>query len=252
MNNEEKVKKIIPSKLETGVQKFLYKTVGDRIPKSVTPNRITLIGALGGLFGILCAFFSKWVPLLLIGTIFGLACHLICDDLDGYVARTRNMTSKAGGYFDLLTDILHITYLIIALGLAGYVSMEVAVFLVPVYALIIFTAMNYILYLKEFLFPRLGPIETHLFFVVICIGCMVFGGEPLYEIGGFGLKFADMVFIVGGAAMYFEMIRLQIQLYQRLKKLDAAEKTATCEKMAMAEKTAAGENAESEVKTDGK
>ena len=84
---------------------------------------------------------------------------MICDDLDGYVARTRNMTSTAGGYFDLLTDILHITYLIIALAFAGFVSFEISIFLVPVYALIIFTAMNYILYLKEFLFPRLGFIE---------------------------------------------------------------------------------------------
>ena len=57
-------------------------------------------------------------------------------------------------YFDLLTDILHITYLIIALAFAGFVSFEISIFLVPVYALIIFTAMNYILYLKEFLFPR--------------------------------------------------------------------------------------------------
>ena len=145
---EEKVKKIIPSKLETGFQQFLYKTVGVHIPKNMTPNQITLIGAIGGLIGIVCAFIAKWNPLFLIGTTCGLICHLICDDLDGYVARTRNMTSKAGGYFDLLTDILHITYLIIALAFAGFISFEIAIFLVPVYALIIFTAMNYILHLN--------------------------------------------------------------------------------------------------------
>ena len=165
--NTNKVKKIIPSKLETGFQQLLYKTIGKHIPKNMTPNQITLIGAIGGLIGIVSAFLSKLNPLFLIGTILGLLCHLICDNLDGYVARTRNMTSTAGGYFDLLTDILHITYLIIALSFAGFVSFEISIFLVPVYALIIFTAMNYILYLKEFLFPRLGPIETHLFFIVL-------------------------------------------------------------------------------------
>ena len=115
MNKKEedanKVKKIIPSKLETGFQQLLYKTIGKHIPKNMTPNQVTLIGAMGGLIGIICAFLSKINPLFLIGTILGLLCHLICDDLDGYVARTRNMTSTAGGYFDLLTDILHITYL---------------------------------------------------------------------------------------------------------------------------------------------
>lgn len=225
MNNEEnKVKKIIPSKLETGFQKLLYATLGKLIPKRMTPNQITLIGALGGLCGIICAFLSRISPFFLIGTICGLCCHLICDDLDGFVARSRNMTSKAGGYFDLLTDILHITYLIIALAFAGFVSFELAIFLVPVYALIIFTAMNYILYLKEFLFPRLGPIETHLFFVAICVGSMILGAEPLFDIKGFGVKFADIVLVVGGIPMYFEMIRLQIQLYRRLHKLDQEEK----------------------------
>lgn len=221
---ENKVKKIIPSKLETGFQQFLYKTIGVHIPKNMTPNQVTLIGAIGGLIGIICAFLSKINPLFLIGTIFGLLCHLICDDLDGYVARTRNMSSTAGGYFDLLTDILHITYLIIALAFAGFVSFEIAIFLVPVYALIIFTAMNYILYLKEFLFPRLGPIETHLFFVVLCIGSMICGSNVVLEICGLNLKFADIVFIIGGIPMYYEMIRLQIQLFKRLSKKDEEER----------------------------
>lgn len=225
-NEENKVKKIIPSKLETGFQQFLYKTIGKHIPHNMTPNQVTLIGAIGGLFGILCAFLSRINRLFLIGTILGLIWHLICDDLDGYVARTRNLTSTAGGYFDLLTDILHITYLIIALAFAGVVSFEISIFLVPVYALIIFTAMNYILYLKEFLFPRLGPIETHLFFVALCIGSMIFGTNDLVHIMGFGLKFADIVFIVGGIPMYYEMIRLQMQLFKRLSKKDEEERNA--------------------------
>lgn len=118
------MKKIIPSRLETGVQKFLYRTIGERIPARVTPNQITLAGALGGLAGIVCAALSGLNRWFLIGTVCGLACHLVCDDLDGYVARTRNMSSKAGGYFDLLTDILHITYLIIALAFAGVIHFQ--------------------------------------------------------------------------------------------------------------------------------
>lgn len=213
---EMEIKKIIPSKLETGFQQFLYKTIGKHIPKSMTPNQITLIGAFGGLVGVICGFLAKISPYFLIGTIFGILCHLICDDLDGYVARTRNMTSEAGGFFDLLTDILHITYLIIALAFSGYVSFKVAIFLVPVYALIIFTSMNYMLYLREFLFPRLGPIETHLFFGVMCIGGMFFKAEPLFSIHKWGVTFGDVFLIVGGIPMYYEMIRLQIQLFRRL------------------------------------
>ena len=68
-SNEQKVKKIIPSKLETGFQQLLYKTIGVHIPKNMTPNQVTLIGAIGGLIGIICAFLAKLNPLFLIGTI---------------------------------------------------------------------------------------------------------------------------------------------------------------------------------------
>ncbi len=217
---KNEVKKIIPSRLETGLQKFLYRTIGVHIPQSVTPNQVTLLGALGGLVGIICAFLARINSLFLIGTIIGLCCLLICFVLDGYVARSRNMTSLAGGYFDLLTDILHITYLIIALAVSGFVSFPIAICLVPVYALLMFTAMNYIMYLKEFLFPRLGPIETHMVFVIVCIGSMICGKESVLAVLGIGLKFADIVFLLGGIPMYYEMIRLQIQLYSRLRRKD--------------------------------
>ncbi len=211
------MKKIIPSKLETGVQKFLYKTIGARIPQRVTPNQITLLGALGGLFGIVCAALSEWNRWFLIGTIAGLMCHLICDDLDGYVARTRNMCSEAGGYFDLLTDILHITYLIIALAFAGVIHFWTAIFMVPVYALMMFTAMNYILHLDEFLFPRLGPIETHLFFAGICLIGMADRGNWNFTLYKYVCNPADIVVLAGGVLMYYEMIRLQVQLFKRLR-----------------------------------
>lgn len=210
------MKKIIPSRLETGLQKLLYRTVGVRIPARVTPNQITLTGALGGLAGIVCAALSGWNRWFLAGTICGLACHLICDDLDGYVARTRNMTSRAGGYFDLLTDILHITYLIIALAFAGVIQFWTAILMVPVYALLMFTAMNYILHLDEFLFPRLGPIETHLFFAVICVAGIVCRSGRKTAFWGFTCSPADVILLGGGVLMYYEMVRLQIQLFRRL------------------------------------
>lgn len=219
-NSEDKVNKIVPSKLETAFQKFLYRTIGKRIPQNVTPNQITLLGAIGGLIGIICAFLSVISPFFLIGSILGLISHLICDDLDGYVARTRNMSSKSGAYFDLLTDILHITFLIIGLAFSGVISFQIAVFMVPVYALMMFTSMNYILYLKEFLFPRLGPIETHMFFAALCVSGIVFKGKPLFCVKDFPVKCGDIICFVGCILMYFEMIRLEIQLFNRLKKVD--------------------------------
>ncbi len=217
---EEHVKKIVPSKLENAFYPIVYNTFGKLIPESMTPNQMTLLGALGGLFGIICAFLARFNSYFLIGTIIGLIMHIICDDLDGYIARKKHMSSDAGAYFDLLTDILHITYLLIALSFAHIVSFEVTIFLVPVYALLMFTAMNYIRYLNEFLFPRLGPIETHLLFILICIIGIIFGSKPIIYLGTFPLKLTDILFIAGGIPMYYEMIRLQIQLFKRLQERD--------------------------------
>lgn len=217
---EEKIEKIVPSKLENAMYKFAYKYLGEKIPENVTPNQITLLGALSGLLGIICASLSGISIYFLIGTIVGISGHLICDDLDGYVARKRNMTSKAGGYFDLLTDIVHITYLIVAFAFTGILSAKIAVVIAPVYALLIFTSMNSILHLKKFPFPRVGPIETHLFFIAICVVSMVFGTDSVVTLGSLELNIADLICVVGGIPMYYEMIRLQIELFRDLQKVD--------------------------------
>ena len=124
MAYQNPVKKIIPSRLETGVQQFLYKHVGKHIPGWMTPNQVTLIGALGGLLAIVSTVLTRLSPWFFLGTIAGLAVHLIADDVDGYVARQRQMASRAGAYFDLITDVLISTFLLIALGFSPYGSPE--------------------------------------------------------------------------------------------------------------------------------
>lgn len=220
MNEERPVKKIVPSRLEKAIQQFLYRHLGDRIPERITPTQITLAGALGGLCGILCALLSRFSPYWLAGTVAGIVTHLVCDDLDGYIARKKGMTSRSGAYLDLLTDILHITLLIMALCYAGRISFEAGILLTPVYALIIFTAMNSILYLGEFPFPRVGPAETHLFFIGLCLLCMSAAGTASFTLFTMQIRITDGVFLAGGSVMIFEMVRLQIRLYCRLRKED--------------------------------
>lgn len=211
------VKKIIPSRLETGFQQFLYRRIGKHIPKNMTPNQMTLISALGGLFSIISTLLTNISPMFFIGTIIGLAVHLVADDLDGYIARERQMSSKAGAYFDLITDVLFSTFLMIALGFSPYGSLEVMIFVAPVYGIINVTAMNYIIYLNEFLFPRLGPIEAHITYTLLSVLSMIFGSKPIFTLFGVGFKIADIIIAVGLIPTYFEMVRLQIQLFRRLK-----------------------------------
>ncbi len=211
------VKKLIPSKLETGFQQFLYKTVGKYIPKWMTPNQVTLVGALGGLFAIISTLLTNISVFFFIGTIIGLVVHLVADDLDGYVARSRGMSSKEGAYFDLITDVLFSTFLIIALGFTPYANVYVMIFAAPVYGVVNVTAMNYIIYYNEFLFPRLGPIEAHITYALLCILSMILSDNSLFEINGSEMFIADIIIGIGLIPMYYEMFRLEINLFRRLK-----------------------------------
>ena len=182
------VKKIIPSKLETGFQQFLYRTLGKHIPKNMTPNQMTAVGALGGLFAIISALLSNLSRWFLIGTIAGLLTHLIADDLDGYIARTRGMSSRAGAYFDLITDVLMSTFLLLAFGLTPFAHLAPAAFAAPLYGIMNVTMMNYIIYFNEFQFPRLGPVEAHIGYIAFCILAIIFKNNYIVFHNQYNLK----------------------------------------------------------------
>ncbi|MDE6594236.1 MAG: CDP-alcohol phosphatidyltransferase family protein [Oscillospiraceae bacterium] len=212
------VKKIIPSKLENSFQQFCYKHFGELIPKGLTPNNVTALGAGFGGLAIICTLLTHISPLFFIGTIAGLILHHTADTLDGYVARKRGMSSKAGAYFDLITDVMFSTFFLIAFGLSPYASIEVMAFTAPLYGIVNVTAMNYIIYFNEFLFPKFGPIEAHLAYIGICILSLCFGTNELFALGHFRVMAADVAMCIGLILMYSEMIRMQIQLFRRLKK----------------------------------
>ena len=217
---EKGVEKVVPSPIEKLLDHVVHKSLGPIVPKWMSPNMVTGIGAIGGAIGIVFALLSRMHPLFLIGTCCGIITHLVCDNLDGFVARQRNSLSNRGAYFDLLTDILHITYLLIALTFAGVMHWYITIFLVPVYALIIFTSMNEIHYLNRFSFPTVGPAETHLFFIAIMVGSMITSCKVLLTLWGVDFTFGDLVCLVGGIPLYVEMIRLQITVYLRIRKKD--------------------------------
>ena len=208
----EPIKKIVPSKLERGFGKIVLIVFVPLVPQKATPNGITTLGGLFGLFGIISALLSIYCIYSLIGTIIGLLGHLICDDLDGYVAKQKNMTSNAGAYYDLIIDIMHITLIVIAFSFANVVNWRIGILLAPVYALIMFTSMNEIHYLKIFRFPTVGPLEAHIYMIVLCIIGMTLKEPVIY-----GLRAADIIAILGGIPMCFEMFRLQIKLFKDLK-----------------------------------
>ena len=210
------VKKLIPSKLETGLQKFLYKHVGPHIPSSATPNQVTAVSAIGGGFAVFMTLLTNFSYWFFIGTVAGLAVHIIADDLDGYVARSRGMSSRAGAYFDLITDVLFSTFLIIAFGLTPCAHLLPSALAAPLYGVMNVTMMNYIIYFNEFQFPRLGPIEAHLSYTAFAVLGAVFKDRAVFTLMGVGVTACDIFMTAAMIPMYYEMFRMAVALFRRL------------------------------------
>ena len=181
---------------------------------------MTAVGALGGLFAIISALLSNLSRWFLISTIAGLLTHLIADDLDGYIARTRGMSSRAGAYFDLITDVLMSTFLLLAFGLTPFAHLAPAAFAAPLYGIMNVTMMNYIIYFNEFQFPRLGPVEAHIGYIAFCILAIIFKNHAVFTLFGIGVTVGDILIVLAMLPMYYEMIRMACALFSRLKGLE--------------------------------
>lgn len=96
--------------------------LGNLIGRKFTPNQLTLIGLIFGLF----AFFFIINGKIIYGAIFVLLSGIF-DMLDGLVARTQRMMTNFGGFLDSVIDRYVDVLLFIALGLYGIDWLLVAI-----------------------------------------------------------------------------------------------------------------------------
>lgn len=100
------------SKLRNGIQQFVYKVIDPGVRAAVkmgiTPNVVTTLGMLGNAVGaailIYAALYAPenysyigWAGLVII-------ISSIMDMVDGYMARTANMCSTFGAFYDSVLD----------------------------------------------------------------------------------------------------------------------------------------------------
>jgi len=94
-NTDGPISRILNRPISHKISELLLKT-------KITPNQISLISFIAGLFGALFFYFGDYI-FLVIG---GLLVHLssIIDGCDGEVARLKLSESKYGGWFDAVLD----------------------------------------------------------------------------------------------------------------------------------------------------
>ncbi|MBR0140648.1 MAG: CDP-alcohol phosphatidyltransferase family protein [Ruminococcus sp.] len=209
--------KIIPSKLERKFADFTYKFV-DLIPTSVQPNTVTAIGIICGMLGSLCFFLGSFSRIFFVFAILGLLTHIVCDNIDGYMARTRNQKSLRGGFFDIMSDTLVCTFTILFIGLSSYSHLELAAFGAPLYGIHMIGTLHYIMIYNEFPFPPFGPFEIHMLYISVALVNMIFGPVVLFTLFSVPVYLIDIVMVIVILGSFWEVGKSAFKLFFRLKK----------------------------------
>lgn len=188
----------VHASLLASAERRLLTWICGKLPKWVTPDRLTALGVASALLiGVayaLTSFSSAW----LWAAVLGYFLNWFGDSLDGSLARHRKIERPAFGYFiDHSCDALATLLIMGGLGLSPYVRADIALFAATGYLLL---AVHTFLAAKVTGTFKLsqgpfGPTELRLALIVLTIAMFYFGPN-LRSAGGF----SPFDLIVGSAA----------------------------------------------------
>lgn len=110
-----------------GVERPALAWMAERLPLSVTPDHLTLLGLIGGLTAAVAFFASHWAIQWLWVASAGLVVNWVGDSLDGTVARNRRIERPRYGFFvDHTSDLFSQSLIFLALGFSPCARFGVA------------------------------------------------------------------------------------------------------------------------------
>lgn len=175
--------------------------IARRLPSWTNSDHLTLLGFLGMALAGGSYFYAKRHPQALIGAVVFLAVNWFGDSLDGTLARIRNrQRPRYGFYVDHIVDSFGAIFLIGGLGLSGYMTGTVALFLVIAYFLLaieIYLA-AYTVGVFRLSFGVWGPTELR---IVLAVGTLVLLKMPVVRIGNTTYLLCDVGGVVAAAGL---------------------------------------------------
>jgi phosphatidylglycerophosphate synthase len=174
-----------------------------RLPRWVTPDFLTAVGALGAAITFVGYAFAGSRPALLWIATLGLVINWFGDSLDGTLARLRNIERPRYGYFlDNAIDCLAALLLALGLALSGYVRFDVSLFGLSAYMMM--SALSFLRVnvtgILHITYGGLGPTEIRVGFMVANGLFVLFPPTP-FELFGVTLKYPDLISLAWSASM---------------------------------------------------
>lgn len=153
----------------TPLEKRLLNWLAARMPQWVNSDHLTLLGFAAMFLTGLCYYLASRQPAFLLVGSLCLALNWFGDSLDGTLARYRKrQRPRYGFYVDHVVDAFGIAFVLIGLGLSGYMSPIVAIGFLSAYFL-----MNIEIYLATYTLGEfklsygiLGPSELRVFVAI--------------------------------------------------------------------------------------
>lgn len=142
------------------------------LPGWVTPDMLSALGFLASVLIAACYALSGGAPWLMWLAAAGFVINWFGDSLDGTLARYRHIERPRYGYFlDHSIDAVAETLIFIAIGLSGYVRMEIALLALVGYLLVsLYTTLAiYVTHQFKISYAYLGPTEMRLIAIVASI-----------------------------------------------------------------------------------
>ena len=144
--------------------------------------------------------------LALLMVIFWLAVNWFGDSLDGTLARVRNrLRPRYGFYVDHISDAFGTTFLLMGLGLSGYMAERVALGLLIVFLMLSVQSYlaTYALGTFQLSFWKFSPTELRL---LLAIGNIALLFHPMAKLFGREYRLFDVGGVIGIAGMALMLI----------------------------------------------
>ena len=175
-----------------------------RMPPSVTPDRLTSVGFLGGVIVggsyALSTFDINWLWV----AVSGYFINWFGDSLDGSLARFRKIERPSFGYFiDHSTDALGNMVMLVGLGLSPYLRLDVALFGLAAYLLLSIHTFLAARVIGEFRLSYMagGPTELRIMLIAMTVCMYVVGPGAVL-----GTVFTPFDLFIGGLAIILVLL----------------------------------------------
>jgi phosphatidylglycerophosphate synthase len=166
-----------------------------RMPTTITPNQLSLIGLAGAIFAGISFAACNFSNLFILPAALGIVLNWFGDSLDGSLARYRKIERPEYGYLiDHSIDLIANTFMFLGLGLSPYFTLFSALMAMAMYFL--FSAYTYLKVVVKnthnLSYGSMGATELRILMIFWSVFAMIIGPK-LLEATAYDYRIVDIV-----------------------------------------------------------